>query len=120
MNSGYREFDQRLRSLDKKKAAIKEGAKAEMDDTGLVELKPHGQMRRAFFRMLPIRALMILAVIGVGYKSFLLISLGSANYAEKVSLLNASGRAVDQIGGWLMQVDPVTLKIAEVISPLIG
>ncbi len=119
MDAGYKEFDARLRSLDRKKAAIMDGARPELGENGVVELKPTHNYLRNIGRLLPLRAVMIMATIGVAYKGFLLASLGAVTYSQKVSILNAGG-GFDRIGAWLMQIDPVTEKISEVFVPFIG
>lgn len=47
----------------------------------------------------------------VGLKAAILHSVGPAQYQTRVERLNA-GEGFDRLGGWLMQVDPVTARVA--------
>lgn len=71
-------------------------------------------------RVLP---LIFVAVAAFGMKGIILHFVGATDYQARVERLNA-GEGFDRLGGWLMQVDPVTAivaaKIAEVTSALQG
>ena len=47
----------------------------------------------------------------------MLAALGEADYLERVALLEAGNR-MEQIGAWLMQIDPVTAWAAPQITAL--
>lgn len=53
----------------------------------------------------------------VGLKGAILYSVGAADYTSRVERLNA-GEGFDRLGGWLMQVDPVTQFVADRITIL--
>lgn len=50
-----------------------------------------------------------------GLKGAILHSVGADAYQHRVERLNA-GEGFDRLGGWLMQVDPVTAYVAEKIA----
>jgi hypothetical protein len=119
MKDGYAHFDRRLEQLEEKKAALHEGHRLTVDETGLMTLIPTGERRRQIGRMIPVRALMVMAAVLLSFKGFLLYQLGYGVYAAKLSSMQ-KGDAVDQIGAYLMQIDPVTVWVYEALSFLIG
>lgn len=119
MKDGFAHFDQRLEKLAEKKAALNEGHRLEVDESGLMKLTPTGARRRKIGRMIPLRAMMIIAAVLLTFKAFLLHQLGFSVYTAKVAGM-AKGDTVDQVGAYLMQVDPVTLWIFQVIEFFFG
>ncbi|WP_136634681.1 hypothetical protein [Pseudooceanicola onchidii] len=119
MKDGFAHFDRRLEQLEEKKAALDEGHRLSVDDTGLMKLIPTGARRRQIGRMIPLRAMMIMAVVVLCFKGFLLYRLGFGVYTAKVAGM-AQGDTMDRVGAYLMQVDPVTLWIYEVLHFLLG
>lgn len=119
MNKSFREFDARIKSVGRKHQQMEAGFRTEIDDTGLLVQKPAGKAMRKVGRFLPIRSLGLMAAIGLVYKAFLLTQLGADSYSAKVTGLMA-GDSVERVGGWLMQADPVTLRIADLIGPWVG
>lgn len=119
MRDGFAHFDRRLEQLEEKKAALDEGHRLEVDETGLMRLTPVGVRRRQIGRMIPLRALMIMAAVLLGAKGFLLYRLGFSVYGAKVAAMQA-GDMTDQVGAYLMRIDPVTIWIYEVIRFLAG
>ncbi len=119
MRDGFAHFDRRLEKLEEKKAALNEGHRLEVDENGLMKLTPTGARRRKIGRMIPLRAMMIIATVLLTFKGFLLHQLGFAVYTAKVAGM-ARGDQVDQIGAYLMQIDPVTLWVYETIQFFVG
>ena len=78
----------------------------------------HKTRRR--IRVLP---MVFVVVAAIGMKATILHFVGATDYQARVEKLNA-GEGFDRLGGWLMQVDPVTAmvaaKIAEVTSAVRG
>lgn len=106
-------FDQRLRRLGRKHRAMARGYTTRMRSDGLIVVKP----KRA---PSPIsrRSLFLFFAAFFLFKGFLLASLGSDTFDERVERL-ASGTMAEQAGGWVMQADPVTQFIARQIGPLL-
>ncbi len=59
--------------------------------------------------------LVLVVLAAVGLKATILHSVGVAAYETRVAALEA-GQGFDRLGGWLMQVDPVTAFVAEKIG----
>jgi len=119
MKDGFAHFDRRLERLDERKAALEAGHRTELDDSGLMKLIPMGERRRQINRMIPLRAAMIIAGVLLSFKGFLLYKLGFGVYTAKVASM-ARGDTMDQIGAWIMQIEPVTLMVYNVINFLAG
>lgn len=68
---------------------------------------------------LPLLPLVFVAIASVGLKAAILHSVGAASYEARVERLNA-GEGFDRLGGWLMQVDPVTAYVADKIEAALG
>lgn len=119
MKDGFAHFDRRLERLADRRAALEEGSRLEVDDTGLVKAIPTGVRRRQIGRALPVRAAMIIAAVLLTFKGFLLYQLGFGVYTAKVAAM-AQGDTMDRAGAWLMQIEPVTMWVYEVISFVAG
>lgn len=119
MKDGFAHFDRRLEQLEEKKASLDEGHRLAVDETGLMKLIPTGARRRQIRRAIPLRAMMIMAGVLLSFKGFLLYQLGFGVYTAKVAGMQ-QGDTVDQIGAYLMQIDPVTVWVYETLSVLLG
>lgn len=119
MKDGFAHFDRRLDRLDDQKTALNEGHRVELDETGLMKLIPTGERRRQVNRVLPIRAIMIIAAVLLSFKGFLLYQLGFGTYTAKVASM-AKGDSLDQFGAWVMQIEPVTLSVYKIITFFVG
>ncbi|MGV8951141.1 MAG: hypothetical protein ACOH2M_08550 [Cypionkella sp.] len=76
----------------------------------LVTRKPVRTKHRSF-----LRPLLMIAVCGFGLKGMIYQSVGATVYGQRVEELQA-GQGMDRLGGWLMQVDPVTRMVADGIA----
>lgn len=119
MKDGFAHFDRRLEQLEEKKAALSEGHRLAVDETGLMKLIPTGERRRQITRAVPVRALMIMAAILLTFKGFLLFRLGFGVYTAKVASMQR-GDTLDQVGAYLMQIDPVTIWVYEFMTFFFG
>ncbi|WP_103332876.1 hypothetical protein [Pseudotabrizicola formosa] len=78
--------------------------------------RSHPRYRRRRRLQVPVlRPLLIAVCVGTLMKAGLLYQLGSVAYGERVADLMA-GQAVDRLGGWVMQADPVTVAVARQIA----
>jgi hypothetical protein len=68
--------------------------------------------KRLRLRLMPI---VFVAIAAFGLKAGILHAVGPAAYQERVAELSQS-QGFDRLGGWLMQVDPVTAYVAEKIA----
>lgn len=67
----------------------------------------------------PVMPLVFVAVAAIGLKATIYHFVGATDYEARVERLNA-GEGFDRLGGWLMQVDPVTSYVAGKISTYTG
>ena len=100
-------FGKRLKGIEKRRDKLAQGFVTVVNSDGLLVAHP----RRTSFRF-PWRAVAIVAVLFFLFKGFVMAGLGEAEFAERAITLQA-GTPVEQVGGWVMQPDPVTLWIAE-------
>lgn len=63
---------------------------------------------RLRLRVMP---LLFVVFAAVGLKATILHSVGMASYETRIAALS-SGQGFDRLGGWLMQIDPVTAFVA--------
>lgn len=119
MKDGFAHFDRRLEQLEEKKAALQEGRRLTVDDSGLMKLIPTGVRRRQIGRLMPVRAILIIAAVLMTFKGFLLYQLGIGVYTAKVAGMQ-QGDTTDQIGAYLMQIEPVSLWIYEAFRFVLG
>jgi hypothetical protein len=59
---------------------------------------------------------LFLLVVGFALKGAIFHATGSDLYNARVADLSASDGVVEQVGGWVMQADPVTLWVADKIN----
>lgn len=100
-------FGKRLQEISKRHDRLSRGYVTVVNSDGLLVTQP----RRSVLRF-PWRALAVVALLFFVFKGFLMAGLGEAEYTERAISLQA-GTPVEQVGGWAMQPDPVTLWIAE-------
>ena len=109
----HQEFGKRLRRISKQRVKLSNGYVNVVNSDGLIVAQP----RRKGMRF-PWRAVAMIAILFFAFKGLLLASLGEAEYAERAISLQA-GTPVEQVGGWAMQPDPVTLWIAEQFNAIL-
>ncbi|MGR3453476.1 hypothetical protein [Pseudooceanicola sp.] len=116
MNAQHKQFSARINRIERKAKAMEHGSEAKLRKDGLIELRP---ARRPLRRFVPVRLVLALIAAGIGYKVFLLISMGEPAYAARLAELS-DGTTVNQIGATLMQIDPVTRMLTDLIAPYVG
>jgi len=62
-----------------------------------------------------VRPVLALLTGGTILKAIFLVNLGAAAYNSRVDRL-LEGQGFDRIGGWLMQADPITVKLAAALT----
>jgi hypothetical protein len=102
MGENHIQFEQRLRKLDRKHAALARGFVAQVRPDGLVVIRPK-RMRASF----PLRPVLLFIAAFFLFKGLLLAQLGAITYDERVAKLR-NGTVVEQAGALLMQKDPAT------------
>jgi hypothetical protein len=112
MVEAKKQFNDRLNFLGRKHHAMSRGYTTQMRTDGLIVVKPR---RRSID--IPFKGICLLLLGFVFFKAFMLASVGTDRYGERVAILN-SGTLVEQGGAWVMQVDPVSQVIANYMGPI--
>jgi hypothetical protein len=107
-------FPERMRRLQKKHRAMANGMVARMGPDGLVTAHPRRPMPS-----FPWRSVVILLGVAFLFKAWMLSSLGAADYTARVDALAGAG-PVEQAGAFVMQIDPISQSLAEIITGIRG
>lgn len=106
-------FDKRLKRIVRRHEKMSNGVVRTVNSDGLIIAKP-----RLFRPRFPLKTLLVVLFLGFLFKGFLLAYMGEAQYTDRVTGLEAGG-AVEKVGAWVMQPDPVTLLAAQGISTVL-
>lgn len=106
-------FDQRVHNLDRKHNAMSRGYVTQMRSDGLIVARPQRQQS-----WLPYKYTILFLATLFAFKGFLIASLGAAGYSERVAKLE-NGTVVEQVGAWVMQIEPVSSFVATEIGPIL-
>ena len=109
----HQQFEKRLTMLGRKHAAMEHGYTTKLRGDGLIVVEPKRRPRRGF----PIRGLLGLAFGFFVFKAFMVASLSEITYNERVAKL-AQGSQLEQAGGYVMQIDPVTRFLSGFLEPI--
>jgi hypothetical protein len=112
MLPGQVEFEKRLRRLLAKHRAMARGYTMRMQPDGLIVAEP----RRAV-SPISIRSLVVFLAAFILFKGFVIASLGSDVYGERVQTLQ-QGNMIVMVGGLAMEADPLSRLFAAQIEPL--
>jgi hypothetical protein len=108
-----RDFRKRIRQIDRRHNKMTRGYVHLVERDGLLVPKEKSFKSRGF----PLRAI-VLSLLGLFlFKGILVSQVGVFSYSTRLESL-AEGGAIEKFGAWLMQVDPLTLSIAEFVSGL--
>ena len=113
MTTGQTAFRKRLRQLVRRHEALSHGYETRIRRDGLLIVTPKRQSR----------GVTLTAIVTVGglflvMKAVLVAQIGLQGYEDRVFLLQ-SGTPAERIGALIMQADPVTRYLAEIIRPLL-
>jgi hypothetical protein len=111
MADSFNDFDDRLARISHNRAQMKHGYSLSVDRDGLIVARP--KSRRSGF---PLKLVVLFVVGFLGFKVLLVAFLGLGTYESRVSDLQ-NGAAVEQVGAWFMQADPVTVDLAAKLRP---
>ncbi|MEM6638149.1 MAG: hypothetical protein AAF667_19950 [Pseudomonadota bacterium] len=106
-------FGKRLRRIDRKHKHLSRGFVTVVNSDGLLVAQP----RRTPVRF-PWKLVAVLLIALFAFKGLIYANHGADNYALRVSALKI-GTPVEQIGGWVMQPDPLTIWIAGKLDGLL-
>ena len=106
-------FDDRLNRVSRKHRSLTSGTVYRIGPDGLISAEPD---RRVALRF-PIRPLLLIAGVAFVFKVVLFIGLGEGTYMARLALLQ-EGRVVERAAAWVMQPDPATRALADVVKQL--
>ncbi len=113
MSDQFREFDSRLKRIDRRHRKIAQGYTAAVGRDGLLVAVP----RRRRLRV-PFAGIALVAVGIILFKGFVHAQLGAAGYDTRVANLSA-GSSVEKAAGWVMQADPLTLWVSQKVAAVL-
>lgn len=113
MADSFNDFDNRIARISHNHATMKRGYSLTVDRDGLIVARP--KKRRGGF---PLKLTLMFIVGFLGFKILLVSFLGLDTYEHRVNELQ-KGAVVEQVGGWFMQADPVTVQLAAKLRPFI-
>ncbi|MCK0142681.1 hypothetical protein [Aliiroseovarius sp. F20344] len=108
-----RDFRKRVRQIDRRHNKITRGYVHLEERDGLLVPKESSFKSRSF----PLRAIVIALVGLVVFKGLLVSQVGISSYSTRLESL-AEGGAIEKAGAWLMQIDPFSLAVAEMVAGL--
>jgi len=112
MADSHLQFDNRLRKLSRKHQAMSRGYTTRMRSDGLIIAVPQRQRSR-----IPPQAIFLFFAAIIGFKAFLIASLGPVTYSDRVLRLQ-DGTWVEKAGAFVMQIDPASEWVATKIGPI--
>lgn len=113
MDRHQKEFDTRLRRIDRKHRKMSSGYVASVGHDGLIVARPRTRRIRV-----PYLGIAILLVGLVALKGLFYANLGAETYDARVAALS-EGSTVEKAGAWVMHADPLTLWVAGQIGPVL-
>lgn len=105
-------FEKRLRRIVKSHQRMANGVAYRVDQNGLISAQP-----RIYNPKFPLRGLILLVGAAFLFKGYIFATLGQSTYDTRVAGL-ADGSLIEQAGAWIMQADPATRAVAEVLASL--
>ncbi len=114
MSDAYvKSYDKRVREINKKHRKMAQGVVHSINHDGLIIARPRRRGPR-----LPWKGIALMVAGFFLFKAFLLINLGPQGFEDRVAALNA-GTTFEQVGSYVMALDPVTEFLAEQIRGLL-
>jgi hypothetical protein len=104
------EFGKRLSRINRHHEKLAQGYVNVVSADGLMVSQPRRQQLK-----FPWRILAVIAALFFVFKGLLMAGLGEEEFAARAFSLQA-GTPVEQVGGWVMQPDPLTVWVANQVS----
>ena len=102
-------FHKRLRRIIRRHRLLAAGYTMKLNSDNLLVAHP-----RHLSPKFPWRAMATVLVVGFGFKAFLIAALGDATYLSRLGGLS-HGHALERAGAWVMQPDPLSQMVADVM-----
>lgn len=106
------QFDKRLKRILRRHSKMRHGVAHVMTRDGLIVARPRRRAPR-----FPLQGLLMLIGAAFLFKGLMYFNLGGVNYATRVATLEG-GTAVEAAGAWVLQADPATLWVADMLNIL--
>lgn len=114
MGTAHLHFDKRVGHLQRKRRKMaRNGIVQSVNHDGLIIVRARRRTPR-----FPLRGLAMLFFAIFAFKTFLFMTLGERVYDQRVALLS-EGSFAEQAGGWVMQADPLTVRMAGLVKTLL-
>jgi hypothetical protein len=113
MSEIFKEFDDRVDRITRKRAQMRKGYVGRVNKDGLVVFRP----RRRGLPVSPRGVAMVLFAF-ILFKALIMSHLGSTIYQQRIAKLQ-SGSLIEQAGALIMRPDPATLWLVDQIRPYI-
>lgn len=114
MSDAMTNFRKRENALRRKHMRMAQGFTTKMDRSGLIVQVPDNKLSGFGLRLIFRLVLFFMAL-----KVLTLAWLGQEAYLDHLTTLS-QGSAYEKAGAWIMQIDPVTGTLVDLISPLLG
>lgn len=114
MDQAQKSFHKRGQALQRKHMRMAHGYVTRMNRNGIIEQVPDRHIGG-----FGVRVVLRLALAVMAFKVFAFAWLGEAPYLSTVQALS-TGTMYEKAGAWIMQADPATRALAEVIAPILG
>ena len=108
-------FDERYRKVLNRHRELSRGYVTRLGTNGVISHQPMSHIRDVF----PVKALVLPFALLFFLKACVVTILKEDVFAAQVALLR-EGNLIEQIGAFLMQIDPITWAIAQVLGLVIG
>lgn len=108
-------FDQRLGALKQKQNPHKRVEKRVRDDGLVVDVVKSDMRKRG---LLPLRGILVAAIIFIGFKGLVLAEIGEPEYVQRLESLKKGG-AVQVSAAFLLDADPATRTVAEMVNKVL-
>jgi hypothetical protein len=110
-----RDFDKRQREIRRKHIRLAKGYVTKLDGNGVFLHVPENKAAQKS----GLRLLLLGAMVVFGFKILTLSWLGIEDYSAHLATLE-QGSALEKAGAWIMQIDPLTEKVAGLAAPYLG
>ncbi|MBP0483802.1 hypothetical protein [Sagittula salina] len=113
MEDALNRYRHREDAVRRKHARLAKGYVTKLDRNGVYVQVPDSKAGG-----MSLRVVLYAAVIFFGFKVMILTGLGEADYGASLQALS-QGSLFERAGAWMMQADPLTAKLSELVSLLI-
>lgn len=114
MRGAQQQFHKRQKSVRRKHIRMANGYVTKLDRNGVIIQKPDNKAGG-----FGVRLLVLLGICFIAFKILLVTNLGAEEYLARLDALE-QGKTYQQVGAWLMGLDPVTVFASTQIEQFLG